>query len=195
MRGEQAGSVVLIFGQRVFDNYGKIGMSEFGGMFDVPEEGVVGIGTLGCGEAWSRDVGESEVTGILLNGSNEAEHVETMDVDAFIAVFKPQEDVEPLIGGQARGGGELNVTGGSRESADVEQVGDEEMTGSRVAQDALTVGDGCSNLEAEIVGAAGGGAEDVVAAAFQDVKCMRIGLTAVRFKIESYLLRHAGNGA
>jgi hypothetical protein len=200
-RGAGCGWIVVLVvltwwlvGVECLDGDGEEGMGEDGGVDVIPEEGMGGVGTDDGGEAGVDDVGEAEVGGVINNGLEEIERVQVRDVDPRIELLEEQELGEGLVGCQRRGGVEGREGVALGHDRQIEDVGDEEVSGAGVAQK-FFVGCGAErDLEAKLLWRPDAECvDDVVASAFEDIEGVGIGLAAVLAKVERDLVGDAGD--
>ena len=128
-------------GVECLDCDGEEGMGEDCGVDVVPEEGVGLVGAYcGC-EAGVDDVGEAEVRCVFDDCVEEIERVQVGDVDSWIEVLEEQQLAQGLVGGKGCRGVEGCEGMSLRHDGEIEDVGDEEVSGACSAEDLFI---GCS---------------------------------------------------
>jgi len=187
----------VLRGKRVFERDCKECVAKLGWVVGIPEEGVIGIGADKRCVAGIRNIRETEVGGIGYDGPEQAEDVQAQNVDVLLEVLGLEPHVNPLVGGQAcclRKGG---VPSGSGEQAHIEEIGNDEVPSPGPAQRTFAVNDALGYLAAKGIGGAGGGIENIVSAALNDVEGIGVGFSAGCCQVGFNLLgnaRDAGKG-
>ena len=125
-------------------------MAEDGGVGVVPEEsmGGVGAGWMDAVETWSRDVGETKVSGVGNDGFEEVKDVDAANAHALQELFNKEEIVERLVGCERSLTGECGVGLRGRENSDVKEIGNEKVSCSGSPKQELADGDSESDLKA-----------------------------------------------
>jgi hypothetical protein len=133
------------------------------------------------------------VCGVGFDGPEEPEDIGSTDADALQELFDEEEVVKRLVRRERGLMSEGRVQFTDRKKADVDEVGDEEVSCAGTAKEQFCSGDAESDLEAELLRRSDtSGVDDVVTAAFNDVEGVGIGLTTVLAEVEKDLLGDAG---
>ena len=138
-----------------FSDDGEEGVPEDGGVVDVPEEGVVGVGADSVRyevDARVDDVSEAVVGGVGDDGLEEAEYVEAADAYALKELLDEEQVVEGFVGSQSGLVSEVCLGLRYGKKADIKKVRDEEVLRPSAAKEQLASGETEGDLEAEILG-------------------------------------------
>lgn len=127
------------------------------------------------------------------DGLEDAIGVNAADTETLEELFEEEKVVEGFICRKCGLMGECSVGLGDRENADIDEIGDEEVSGSGASEDQFGGGDTKGDLKAELLRRSDTrSVDDVVTAAFNDVEGVRIGLASMLTEVKKDLLGDAG---